>query len=106
MALGNLAIKDALTANETGAVPVADKTLPADTDLRTVTEPGEYFQNITSNATLALNYPVAIAGALKVYRTGVDEGGCLQVYMPYNSTAEFRCYAFGDPLVFSDWKEY
>ncbi|NIH11183.1 MAG: hypothetical protein G5702_01695 [Serratia symbiotica] len=104
LGLGKLATKDVITANDTGAVPVADKTLPAGTDLNAITEPGEYFQNVTSNATLALNYPEAVAGALKVYLTGVDFGACRQVYMPYNSTVEYRRYAFGDPLVFSAWK--
>ncbi|BEL99008.1 hypothetical protein SM14VA2_14210 [Serratia marcescens] len=106
LGLGELATKDAVTAEEAGAVPVVDKTLPAGTNLNDVTEPGEYFQNVTSNATAALNYPEAVAGALKVYRTGVDEGACRQVYMPYNSTVEYRRYAFGDPLVFSAWKAY
>lgn len=105
LGLGKLATKDEITAKDTGAVPVADKTLPAGTDLNAITEPGEYFQNVTSNATLALNYPEAVAGALKVYRTGVDVGACRQVYMPYNSTVEHRRYAFGDPLVFSSWIE-
>ncbi|MEN4050134.1 Ig-like domain-containing protein [Serratia marcescens] len=106
LGLGALATRDAVTAEEAGAVPVADKTLPAGTNLNDVTEPGEYLQNVTSNATSALNYPEAVAGALKVYRTGVDEGACRQVYMPYNSTVEHRRYAFGDPLVFSAWKAY
>jgi hypothetical protein len=106
LGLGELATKDSLTAEDVGAVPVADKTLPAGTDLDAITEPGEYFQNVTSNATVVLNYPEAVAGALKVYRTGVDAGACRQVYMPYNSTVEHRRYAFGSPLVFSAWKAY
>ncbi|HGM7254613.1 pyocin knob domain-containing protein [Serratia marcescens] len=106
LGLGKLAAKDAITAKDAGAVPVADKTLPAGTNLNAITEPGEYFQNVTSNATLAQNYPEAVAGALKVFRTGVDVGACRQVYMPYNSTVEHRRYAFGDPLVFSAWKAY
>lgn len=103
---GELATKAPLTAKETGAVPVADKTLPAGTDLNGITASGQYFQNVTSNATLLLNYPEAVAGGLVVYSSGVDIGGCRQVYMPYNSTVEYRRYAFGDPLVFSAWKAY
>ncbi len=103
LGLGELATKDAVTAEETGAVPIADKSLPAGTNLNNVTEPGEYFQNVTSNATLALNYPEALSGALKVYRTGVDVGACRQVYMPYNSTVEYRRYGVGEPLKFSVW---
>jgi len=106
LGLGELATKDALTAKETGAVPVAEKTLAAGTDLNDITAPGQYFQNVTSNATMLLNYPEAVAGVLVVYSTGVDVGGCRQVYMPYNSTVEYRRYAFGDPLVFSAWKAY
>ncbi|WP_071837582.1 Ig-like domain-containing protein [Serratia symbiotica] len=41
LGLGKLATKDVITANDTGAVPVADKTLPAGTDLNAITEPGE-----------------------------------------------------------------
>ncbi|MBT0723295.1 hypothetical protein HH682_02315 [Rosenbergiella sp. S61] len=96
--------KDALTVNETGAVPMADKTLPAGTDLNGITESGQYFQNVTSNATMLLNYPEAVAGVLVVYSTGVDDGGCRQGYMPYNFTLEYRRYAFGSPLGFSTWR--
>lgn len=106
LGLGELATKDTLTAKETGALPVADEALPAGTDLNDITVAGQYFQNVTSNATLALNYPEGVAGALVVYGTGVDEGGCRQVYMPYNSTVEYRRYGFGEPLVFSDWDNY
>ncbi|CNI48701.1 Ig-like domain-containing protein [Yersinia pekkanenii] len=101
--LGELATKDSLTAGDVGAVPIADVAIVAGTNLNSMTAPGEHFQNVTSNATLPLNYPVAVAGVLKVYRTGVDEIGCRQVYMPYNSTAEYRRYAYGVPLAFSNW---
>ncbi len=103
--LGELATKDSLTAGDVGAVHIADVAIVAELDLNSMTGPGEYFQNISSNALLSLNYPINVAGALKVYRTGVDEVGCRQVYMPYNSTSEYRRYAYGDPLVFSAWIE-
>ena len=106
LGLKALATKDSLTAADVGAVPIANAALPAGTNLNEVTSLGQYFQNVTSNATLALNYPEVIAGVLVVYGTGVDTGGCRQVYMPYNSTVEYRRYAFGNPLVFSDWKVY
>lgn len=76
------------------------------TDLNDITAPGQYFQNVTSHATLLLNYPEAMAGVFVVYGIGVDEGACRQVYMPYNSTVEYWRYAFGDPLVISAWKAY
>lgn len=103
LGLKALATKDSLTASDVGAVPLAGAAIPAGTNMNTMTAPGQYFQNVTSNATLALNYPVAVAGVLVVYKTGVDAGGCRQVYMPYNSTVEYRRYAFGTPLVFSTW---
>ncbi|BET63230.1 Ig-like domain-containing protein [Yersinia pseudotuberculosis] len=103
--LGELATKDSLTAGDVGAVHIADVAIVAELDLNSMTGPGEYFQNISSNALLSLNYPINVAGALKVYGTGVDAIGCRQVYMPYNSTSEYRRYAYGDPLVFSAWIE-
>jgi hypothetical protein len=48
-------------------VPVADKTLPAVTDLNAIIEHDEYFQNVTSNATLVLNYPEAVADTLRCF---------------------------------------
>lgn len=103
--LGELATKDSLTAGDVGAVHIADVAIVAELDLNSMTGPGEYFQNISSNALLSLNYPINVAGVLKVYGTGVDAVGCRQVYMPYNSTSEYRRYAYGDPLVFSAWIE-
>ncbi|MBO1550287.1 phage tail protein [Yersinia pseudotuberculosis] len=105
LGLGELATKDSLTAGDVGAVHIADVAIVAELDLNSMTGPGEYFQNISSNALLSLNYPINVAGALKVYGTGVDAIGCRQVYMPYNSTSEYRRYAYGDPLVFSAWIE-
>lgn len=51
--------------------------LPVESDvlsikLNTIIELGEYFQNLISNATPALNYPEAVASALN----GVDAGAC------------------------------
>ncbi len=67
LGLGKLATKDVIAANDTSTLPVADKNLQAGMDLNAIIEPGEYFHNVTSNATLALNYPEAVASALKVY---------------------------------------
>lgn len=106
LGLGQLATQDDLSAGDVGAVPLADASIASGVDLDTLTQAGQYFQNVSSYATAALNYPAVIAGALIVYATGVDNGGCRQVYMPYNSTVEYRRYAYGVPLVFSDWTEY
>jgi hypothetical protein len=77
--------------------------MPAGTNLNSITAPGQYFQNVTSNATLAMNYPEAVAGSLEVLKTGVDAGGCRQVYRPYNSGSEYQRYGFGNPLSFGPW---
>ncbi|MFC0227392.1 Ig-like domain-containing protein [Serratia aquatilis] len=105
LGLKALAIKDSLTAADVGAVNLASKPLPAGTNLNSISAPGQYFQNVSSNATLALNYPTAVAGTLVVYKTVDDAGGCRQVYMPYNSTVEYRRFAFGSPLTWSPWSD-
>ncbi|WP_189388956.1 tail fiber protein [Buttiauxella sp. B2] len=106
LGLGKLATKDSLEAADVGAVPQAKDSLPAETDLNSLTVPGDYFQNVSSSATAELNYPEEVAGALRVVGTGVDEGACRQFYWPYNSDKEYRRFAFGEPLEFSAWGEY
>lgn len=103
LGLKSLATKDGLTAGDVEAVPLAAAAMPAGTNLNNVTTAGQYFQNITSNATIALNYPEAVAGSLEVLKTGVDTGGCRQVYRPYNSGSEYQRYGFGNPLSFGPW---
>lgn len=106
LGLGELATKDSLNAFDVGAVPLSVVSLPADLDLNELTTPGEYFQNVSSYATTENNYPVQVAGAVKVVATGVDEGACRQFYWPYNSTKEYRRCGYGEPLVFGEWAEY
>jgi microcystin-dependent protein len=103
LGLKALATKDGLSAEDVGAVPLASSTLPAGTNLNNLTTPGQYFQNVTSNATLALNYPEAVAGSLEVLKTGVDTVGCRQIYRPYNSAAEYQRYGFGSPFAWGAW---
>lgn len=103
LGLKALATKDSLTAGDVGAVPLAGAAMPAGTNLNNMTTPGQYFQNVTSNATLALNYPEAVAGSLEVLKTGVDTVGSRQVYRPYNSTAEYQRYGFGSPFAWGAW---
>lgn len=106
LALGSLATKNSLGASDVGAVPLASASLPAGTDLDSVTAAGEYFQSVTSNATTALHYPEAVAGALKVVSTDVSVGACRQFYWPYNSDKEYRRAGFGTPIAFTEWSEY
>ncbi|HAT1590635.1 tail fiber protein [Klebsiella oxytoca] len=106
LALGSLATKNSLEAGDVGAVPLASASLPAGTDLDSVTAAGEYFQSVTSNATTALHYPEAVAGTLKVVATGVSAGACRQFYWPYNSSKEYRRAGFGTPIAFTAWSEH
>ncbi|MES3575443.1 pyocin knob domain-containing protein, partial [Enterobacter cloacae] len=66
----------------------------------------DYFQSVSSNATLENHYPEETAGALRVVATGVSKGACRQFYWPYNSTQEYRRCGFGEPLVWGGWQEY
>ena len=106
LGLGSLATKNSLGAGDVGAVPLASASLPAGTDLDSVTAAGEYFQSVTSNATTALHYPEAVAGALKVVATGVSAGACRQFYWPYSSGKEYRRAGFGTPIAFTEWSEH
>lgn len=63
-----LATKDDLTASDVGAVPQVDASLGTEY-LNTVVSLGRKFQSLTSNATLARNYPEEIADAIDVIKT-------------------------------------
>ncbi|HAN2091981.1 pyocin knob domain-containing protein [Escherichia fergusonii] len=50
------------------------------------TNPGLYVQTATSNASLANNYPVQVAGSLVIYQNGANNAAsCTQLYYPFNS---------------------
>ncbi|AYH32951.1 tail fiber protein [Pectobacterium parmentieri] len=103
LGLGGLATKDALTATDVGAVPQANASLGTE-NLNTVISLGRKFQSLTSNATLARNYPVDLAGMLDVIRT--TDAGIRQTFYPYNSTDVYHRYCVdvgANPIVFSAW---
>ncbi|MEI7174851.1 Ig-like domain-containing protein [Pectobacterium carotovorum] len=103
LGLGALATKDGLTAVDVGAVPQASVSLGIE-NMNTVISPGRKFQSLTSNATLARNYPVALAGMLDVIKTA--DAGIRQSYYPYNSTDVYHRYCVdvgAAPVVFSAW---
>ncbi|MEI7341192.1 Ig-like domain-containing protein [Pectobacterium brasiliense] len=103
LGLGGLATKDGLTAADVGAVPQASASLGTE-NLNTVISPGRKFQSLTSNATLARNYPVALAGMLDVIKT--TDAGIRQTFYPYNSTDVYHRYCVdvsANPIVFSAW---
>ncbi|WP_224654044.1 pyocin knob domain-containing protein [Pectobacterium versatile] len=103
LGLGGLATKDSLTAADVGAVPQSNVSLGTE-NLNTVISLGRKFQSLTSNATLARNYPVALAGMLDVIRT--TEASIRQIFYPYNTTDVYHRYCVypgADPIVFSEW---
>ncbi|WP_395303138.1 tail fiber protein [Pectobacterium polonicum] len=103
LGLAALATKDGLTAADVGAVPQASTSLGTE-NLNTVISPGRKFQSLTSNATLARNYPVALAGMLDVIRT--TDAGIRQTFYPYNTTEVYHRYCVDvgtNPIVFSAW---
>ncbi|MEI7348471.1 tail fiber protein [Pectobacterium parmentieri] len=103
LGLGGLATKDALTAADVGAVPQANVSLGTE-NLNTVIGLGRKFQSLTSNATLARNYPVALAGMLDVIKTTAN--GIRHSYYPYNNTDVYHRYCVdtaANPVVFSVW---
>ncbi|MBN3343598.1 Ig-like domain-containing protein [Pectobacterium brasiliense] len=103
LGLGGLATKNGLAAADVNAVPQAQASLSTE-NLNTVISPGRKFQSLTSNATLARNYPVALAGMLDVIRT--TDAGIRQSYYPYNTTEVYHRYCVdvgANPIVFSAW---
>ncbi|MBT9428943.1 pyocin knob domain-containing protein [Candidatus Symbiopectobacterium endolongispinus] len=103
LGLKSLATKDALTASDVGAVPQADTTLGTE-NLNTVVALGHKFQSLTSNATVARNYPIALAGMLDVIKT--TGTGIRQVFYPYNNTDVYHrycVYVSANPVVFGAW---
>ncbi|WP_406640853.1 pyocin knob domain-containing protein [Pectobacterium brasiliense] len=98
-----MATKDNLTAADVGAVPQSSASIGID-NLNTMISPGRKFQSLTSNATLARNYPVALAGMLDVIKT--TDAGIRQTFYPYNSTDVYYRYCVdvgANPIVFSAW---
>lgn len=62
--------------------------LDATTNLNSLngTKAGFYYQPMSANAKPELNYPIALAGALLVIKTGANTGySCKQVYSLYNN---------------------
>ncbi|MFJ5389518.1 Ig-like domain-containing protein [Pectobacterium sp. CHL-2024] len=103
LGLGGLATKNGLTSADVNAVPQSQASLGTE-NLNTVISPGRKFQSLTSNATLARNYPVALAGMLDVIRT--TDAGIRQTFYPYNTTDVYHRYCVdttANPIVFSTW---
>src|SRR5690606_18328257 len=78
-------------------------TIPEVANLNDYTTPGDYQQDMDANANPALNYPVQLAGALKVMR--VTSGGCVQEYTTFGVTRRKFLRGFHNG-VWSDWVEF
>ncbi|MCU1787770.1 phage tail protein [Pectobacterium polaris] len=103
LGLRALATRDSLTAADVSAVPQSTASLGTE-NLNTVISLGRKFQSLTSNATLARNYPVALAGMLDVIRT--TDAGIRQTFYPDNTTDVYHRYCVdtaANPVVFSAW---
>ena len=73
-----------------GQIPAQATALNSSTNLNTLTAPALYYQAVTANAALALNYPVVASGALEVKRNGVlGTTGITQMYYGYNNNGVF-----------------
>lgn len=64
----------------------------ANVNLNTLTATGRYHQSTNENATIALNYPVAKAGLLKVY----NDGYIYQEYHCFDNSAAYRRTKYGE----------
>lgn len=67
---------------------------------------GFYFQSMSANATADLNYPIQLAGALLVQRTGANGGdGCVQSYFVYNNPSIVYKRIYTSTQGWSAWKK-
>lgn len=67
---------------------------------------GFYFQSMSANATADLNYPIQLAGALLVQRTGANgSDGCVQSYFVYNNPSIVYKRIYTSTQGWSAWKK-
>ncbi|CAD6089852.1 tail fiber protein [Escherichia coli] len=94
-----------LSADDVGAMPLHGQ-IPAGTDLNTLdgTRKGYYYQGGNAGATLALHYPVAQAGYLRVVPNGANgAAGCAQEYVPYTSSVVYRRNHAANTSTWGEW---
>lgn len=67
---------------------------------------GFYFQSMSANATPELNYPMQLAGALLIQRTGANgNDGCIQTYFVYNNPSIVYKRIYTSTQGWSEWKK-
>lgn len=73
-------------------------------DLNTVTTPGFYSQQFSGSASLALNYPAAVAGRLLVQANG-SRSQVTQMYWTFDATANQRIYVRNFYVTWGEWRQ-
>ncbi|WP_425535495.1 pyocin knob domain-containing protein, partial [Escherichia coli] len=82
--------------------------LDANTNLNDIkgTTAGFYYQPMSANAKPELNYPIQLAGALLVQRTGANgSDGCIQSYFVYNNSSILYRRIYTSTQGWSVWKK-
>ena len=109
VAQGGTGANDASTARSKLEVMFEAKTgLDANTNLNDIkgTTAGFYYQPKSANAKPELNYPIQLAGALLVQRTGANgSDGCIQSYFVYNNSSILYRRIYTSTQGWSVWKK-
>ncbi|EOK2599810.1 prophage tail fiber N-terminal domain-containing protein [Escherichia coli] len=109
VAQGGTGANDASTARSKFEVMFEAKTgLDANTNLNDIkgTTAGFYYQPMSANAKPELNYPIQLAGALLVQRTGANgSDGCIQSYFVYNNSSILYRRIYTSTQGWSVWKK-
>ncbi len=109
VAQGGTGANDASTARSKLEVMFEAKTgLDANTNLNDIkgTTAGFYYQPMSANAKPELNYPIQLAGALLVQRTGANgSDGCIQSYFVYNNSSILYRRIYTSTQGWSVWKK-
>jgi hypothetical protein len=89
-----------------GTIETAVLDLGANVNLDTLTTTGAYRQPLNANASLTLNYPVAQAGLLEVFRASASDMMVWQRYTGYHTTTSAVYYRSRYSGSWGEWKEH